>query len=90
VGASVTPSPSPQDYLLLTNAVYTTTGNVTPPPGWAVLNGQNGNPLIQQTSNGMLGIAFVNTTTQQVVVAFEETNLSANVANAGFLATENC
>jgi len=77
-------APTPADYLNLSQAIYTTGGMPTPPAGWSILDGSNGQPLFESnTATGMQAVAFTNGSI--VVIAYEGTyppNLVANVPMA--------
>jgi hypothetical protein len=75
--------PSPTDYLKLSAAAYTTGGVPTPPPdlGWKVMTGQNGQPLFSQdASAGFQAVAFQNTSTNEMVIAYQGAQTGASVA----------
>ncbi len=74
--------PTSSDYLNLSQASYTSGSNTAvAPPGsdWTVIK-------TETFSSGMQGVAFQNTTTGEVVISYEGTNLSNLGLNTPFLA----
>ena len=78
--------PTTADYLNLSQVVYTTGGIPVAPPGWTLMTQSNGTPLFESiSSSGMQAAAFKNTTTGEIVIAYEGTNLSNETSNQSML-----